>query len=112
MDLLTPDILNEARELSPAIPTVGLLLGAVLWLCGALSHRFWVAWVITVSAGLYGLMYGSDFGMNPLAAGLLLAVAAGALALSLVRLLVFAAGGIAALAVAHFAAPHIDEPII
>lgn len=111
MDLLSPDILKEARELSPALPAAGLFLGAVLWFVGARSHRFWVALVITVSAGVYGLVNGAELGMNPLAAGLLLAVAAGALALSLVRLMVFAAGALAALAVAHLAAPHFDEPI-
>ena len=39
-------------------------------------------------------------------------MAAGALALSLVRLLVFAAGGIAALAVASLLAPALDEPLV
>jgi hypothetical protein len=44
-------------------------------------------------------------------AGLLLAVSAGALALSLVRILLFAAGGLAALGLLHAIAPGWDEPI-
>jgi hypothetical protein len=60
---------------------------------------------------LLGLSHGKQFGMQPLVAGLLLAVSAGALALSLVRILLFAAGGLAALGLLHLVAPGWDEPI-
>jgi hypothetical protein len=58
-----------------------------------------------------GLTLGKDYGMQPLVAGLLLAVSAGALALSLVRILLFAAGGLAALGLMHSVSSGWDEPI-
>jgi hypothetical protein len=112
MNLVDPDILAEARGLPPLAPGIGLAVGLVLWIFGARSHRFWIALVITMSAGLVGLAHGPAYGMQPLVAGLLLAIAAGALALSLVRVLLFAAGGFAALAVMHAFAPNQDEPLV
>jgi hypothetical protein len=111
MQLLAPDILEEARELSPLISGAGLLFGFLLWSLGGKTHRFWLAMSVTLAAGLLGLTLGKQYGMQPLVAGLLLAVAAGALALSLVRLLLFAAGGLTALGLLHQMAPNWDEPI-
>jgi hypothetical protein len=105
MQLLAPDILAEARQLSPGLAGVGLALGLFLWLWGGRTHRFWLALVMTLAAGVLGLYYGPAYGMQPLVAGLLLAVAAGALALSLVRVLIFASGGLAALGLAQAVAP-------
>jgi hypothetical protein len=112
MQLLAPEILEEARQLSPTLTGAGLFLGLLLWIFGGRSHRFWLALLITLSAGLLGLSYGQAVGTQPLVAGLLLAVSAGALALSLVRILVFAAGGIAALGLVQVIAPSWDEPIL
>ncbi len=112
MYLLAPDILKDARELSPALLGLGLLVGALLWLLGAWSHRFWLVLVTTTAAGLHGLLHGPSYGLQPLVAGLLLAVATGALALSLVRVLVFAAGGVAALAVGRALSLAVDEPLL
>jgi hypothetical protein len=112
MQLVAPDILAEARGFPPAVLGTALAVGLFLWLLGARSHRFWIALVITLSAGLIGLSQGPAYGMQPLVAGLLLAIAAGALALSLVRVLLFAAGGFAALAVMHSLAPAYDEPLV
>jgi hypothetical protein len=50
--------------------------------------------------------------MQPLVAGLLLAVAAGALALSLARVLLFALGGAACAWLAHTVAPAWDAPAV
>jgi hypothetical protein len=111
MQLLAPDILEEARTLSPQLSGAGLFLGFLLWFVGGRTHRFWLAMSVTLSAGLLGLTLGKQYGMQPLVAGLLLAVSAGALALSLVRILLFAAGGLAALGLMHIAAPTWDEPI-
>jgi hypothetical protein len=111
MQLVSPEILEEARQLSPLVSGVGLALGLFLWALGARTHRFWLALSMTVAAGLLGLSYGRDFAMQPLVAGLLLAVSAGALALSLVRLLVFAAGGLAAVGLFHSVAPGWDEGV-
>src|SRR3954447_23093119 len=114
MQLLAPDILEAAqpRQLSPLIPGLGLLIGLLLWLYGGRSHRFWLSLCLTVGAGCVGLQYGAAYGMQPLVAGLLLAVAVGALALALVRLLLFTAGGLAALAVVQAVAPAWDEPLV
>lgn len=111
MQLLAPDILEEARTLSPFLSGTGLALGFLLWAFGGRTHRFWLAMSVTLTAGLLGLSMGRDYGMQPLVAGLLLAVSAGALALSLVRIFLFAAGGLAALALLHHLAPTWDEPL-
>lgn len=111
MQILAPDILEEARALSPILSGAGLLIGLLLWSLGGRTHRFWLAMIVTLAAGLWGLMEGKQFGMQPLVAGLLLAVSAGVLALSLVRILLFAAGGLATLALLHSIAPAWDEPI-
>jgi hypothetical protein len=111
MQLLAPDILEEARTLSPFISGVGLAMGFLLWLLGGRTHRFWLAMSITLGAGLLGLVYGKQCGMQPLVAGLLLAISAGTLALSLVRILLFATGGLAALSLIQAIAPAWDEPL-
>ena len=111
MQLLAPDILEVARELPPYISGAGLAIGFLLWSMGGRTQRFWLAMSVTLSAGLLGLALGKQYGMQPLVAGLLLAVSAGVLALSLVRILLFAAGGLAALALLNAVAPTWDEPI-
>ncbi len=111
MQLVAPDILEEARLLSPLLSGAGMLIGFLLWSLGGRTHRFWLAMSVTLTAGLLGLTLGKDYGMQPLVAGLLLAVSAGALALSLVRLLLFAAGGLASLGLIHHLAPTWNEPI-
>src|SRR5262249_26385774 len=79
MALLDPDILSEARELSPLLSGTGFVLGLFLWLFGGRTHRFWLALVLTVAAGVAGLYYGPAYGVLPLVSGLLLAISAGAL---------------------------------
>jgi hypothetical protein len=111
MQLLAPDILEEARTLSPLLSGAGLSIGFFLWMFGGRTNRFWLAMSVTLAAGLLGLSYGKVYGMQPLVAALLLAVSAGALALSLVRILLFAAGGLTALSLIHAIAPAWDEPI-
>lgn len=111
MQFLASDILGEARLLSPFISGAGLALGFLLWCLGGRTHRFWLAMSVTMTAGLFGLTMGKQYGVQPLVAGLLLAVSAGVLALSLVRILLFVAGGFVALGLAHLLAPGWDEPI-
>ncbi len=111
MQLVAPEILEEARGLPPATLGVCLAIGLFLWLFGARTHRFWIALAFTLVAGLVGLSHGPAYGMQPLVAGLLLAIGAGTLALSLVRVLLFVAGGFTALALVHILAPAYDEPI-
>jgi hypothetical protein len=105
MQFLAPDILVEVRQLPLLLNATAVSVGLLLWLFGARTHRFWLALVLTLSAGLAGLTYGREYSVQPLVAGLLLAVAAGALALSLIRLLLFIAGGVAGLAVVQAVSP-------
>src|SRR5947209_2342616 len=97
MQLLAPDILELTRQLSPAVTALAGLMGLLLWLFGARSHRFWLSLAVTVSAGVIGLSLGRDFDVQPLVAALLLALAAGVLSLSLARVTLFLAGGVAVL---------------
>jgi hypothetical protein len=112
MNLIAPDILVEARGLSPAIPAVGVTIGLLLWLFGSYGHRFWIVLLLTMAAGVYGLNYGPAYGMQPMVAGLLLAVSTGTLGLALMRVLAFIAGGLAALWLARVLAPAHDEPLV
>jgi hypothetical protein len=109
LKLLTPDILELTRELSLPVLGVALLVGLFLWLFGGTTHRFWMALVVTLAAGLVGLYYGPDHELQPLVAGLLLALAAGALSLSLVRIALFVASGVAALALCRSLATGWNE---
>lgn len=101
MAILAPDLLELTRELSPAVSGLVTGLGLLLWLFGAHAHRFWLSVLVTVAGGVSGLVVGRDFSLQPLVAGLLMALAAGALALALARVGLFVAGGLAALLVAR-----------
>src|SRR5262245_66462146 len=92
MHLLAPDVLAEARGLSVAVSATGLAVGVMLWLLGWWGHRFWIVLAATLGAGILGLCSGPAYGAQPLVAGLLSAVAAGALALALVRVVAWLAG--------------------
>jgi hypothetical protein len=111
MELVDPEILKLARDLPLALLGGAFVLGAILWLIGGRTHRFWLVLLTTLGPGVYGLYHGPEYGMQPLAAGLLLAVAAGALALSLMRLLFFVVGGVLTWALVHWLAPTWDEPV-
>jgi MFS family permease len=112
MHLISPDILTEARSLSFGLLAVGVGVGCLLWLLGWWGHRFWIVLIATVGAGVFGLSAGPDYGLQPVVAGLLLAVSAGVLALTLVRLVAYAAGGIAAWMLVHALAPLWDQPLL
>src|SRR5439155_23312303 len=112
MHLITPDILLESKELSLAASGAGLAVGAVVWLLGGWSHRFWLVLLTTLAAGVYGLSIGEAFGVQPLVAALLLAVAAGTLALALVRVAAFLAGGVPACILAEQLLTGWREPLV
>jgi hypothetical protein len=97
MQVLAPDILELTRQLSPAVSLTLFAVGLALWVYGGRTHRFWLAMVVTLGGGLFGLQIARDFGVQPLVGGLLTALAAGALSLALARIAVFLTGGIAAL---------------
>ena len=112
MVLVAPDILNEVRQLPWIVLAVGVAVGLLLWLFGGRGHRFWLVLALTVAGGVVGLRFGAAYEVQPLVAGLLLAVTAGALALALLRVLLFLAGGAACVALAHAVAPSLDEPAV
>jgi hypothetical protein len=82
-------------------------------LTGWWGHRFWIVLATTFLAGLFGLIKGPVLQVQPLVAGLLLAIAAGLLALALVRVVAFAAGGVAAWLLVRALAPATwQEPLV
>ena len=85
---------RRGRGLSGAmLGTLGVL-GCALWLFGWRWHRFWVVAGITLAAGLIGLNAARPAGVQVIAVGILLAVAAGMMALELAKVVAFVAGGI------------------
>src|SRR4051812_34032298 len=110
MQLIAPDILAEARGLTAAMSGTVCALGAALWLFGWRWHRFWVVAGITLGAGLLGLTAGrAGGGTQVMAVGILLAVAAGMMALELAKLIAFIAGGIGAWLAVQWVLPQAQE---
>jgi hypothetical protein len=112
MQFVSPDILSEVSGLSLVISCTALILGCLLWLLGWREHRFWIVLIATVSAGILGLYASPANTTQPVLAGLLLAIAAGVLALTLVRLLAFAASGLASCLAVHVLAPQWHQPLL
>jgi hypothetical protein len=96
MHLIAPEILFEARGLSPALSGLAVLVGGLIWLCGWRWHRFWVMAAVTVAGGMIGLQTGRSSGGHLLAMSVLLALSAGLLALELARVFIFLASGMSA----------------
>ena len=111
MRLIAPDILAEARGLSPGLLAAFLVVGGLLWLFGWYWHRFWVAAAITAGAGLVGLYSGQVLNTQILIVGLLLAIAAGLLAMELARIFSFLGVGVLAAVGQHAVLPE-SQPLI
>src|SRR5438067_1806547 len=112
MHLLAPDILDVAKDLPVVVTGSVFAVAVLLWLTGWAWHRFWIVLLTTVAAGIGGLNIGPTYGMKPLVAGLLLAIAGGQLALALVRVVIFAAAGASTAAAVHaFAPANWDIPL-
>ena len=109
MHLIDPDVLAAGRGLSFGAAAFALLVGLLLWALGWRWHRFWVVFGITLAAGLVGLTAGKSAGGSVLIVGVLLAVAAGMLALELARILSFVTGGAAAWIAAQTVLPQVQE---
>jgi uncharacterized membrane protein len=109
MHLIAPDILAEARGVSGAMAGTTCVLGIALWLFGWRWHRFWVVAGVTLGAGLIGLNAGKTSGGQVMAVGILLAVAAGMMALELAKVLAFVAGGIGAWLAVQWVLPQAQE---
>jgi hypothetical protein len=112
MRCVDPEIMETAIGLSLGLCTAALVLGLLLWIFGWRAHRFWIVLTVTVAAGLVGLDSGNAWGAQPIICGLLLALAAGFMALALVRILAFSAGGLAAWLAIHGLAPQFHEPLL
>src|SRR5262249_11401902 len=112
MTLVLPEVLVEVRGLSPLLLVIGLAIGLFLWLGGWWSYRFWAVLGTTVVAGVFGLYEAPQLHMQPLLASILLAIAAGMLALSLMRLFAFAAGGCTCLMLVHALVPSVHAPLV
>jgi hypothetical protein len=110
--LVAPDLLKLCIPLGLPTLGLGLLIGILLWLLGGWGHRFCIVLITTLIAGVVGLQCGPIWGMQPLVAGLLMAVAAGALALSLVRVVVFFAVGFGTYFLANTLLPNWKEPVV
>ena len=110
MQLIAPDILAEARGLTAAMTGTICVLGFALWLFGWRWHRFWIVAGITLAAGLLGLNAGrAAGGTQVMAVGILLAVAAGMLALELAKVFAFVAGGCGAWLAVQWVFPQAQE---
>jgi hypothetical protein len=110
MQFIAPDILTEARGLTTAMTGTLCVLGIALWLFGWRWHRFWVVAGITLAAGMLGLNAGrAAGGTQIMAVGILLAVAAGMLALELAKVFAFVAGGCGAWLAIQWVFPQAQE---
>jgi hypothetical protein len=110
MQLIAPDILNEARGLTEAMSGTLCALGLALWIFGWRWHRFWVVAGISLAAGLLGLNAGrAAGGTQIMAVGILLAVSAGMLALELAKVFAFVAGGCGAWLLIQWVFPQAQE---
>lgn len=109
MQLIVPDVLAAARGLSPGAAGFLVLVGFLLWAVGWRWHRFWVVFGMTLAAGVIGLSAGQSAGGQVMVVGVLLAVAAGLLALELAKILAFLTGGVAAWAAAQAVFPQVQE---
>jgi hypothetical protein len=112
MEIISPDILSDVAGFSPAVSCSALLLGLLLWLLGWRNHRFWIVLIATITAGIVGLSSETAHPTQQVFAGLLLAVAVGVMALTLARLVAFAAGGLAACIAVHALAPQWQQPLL
>lgn len=108
MQVLSPEVLADVLELPAAALLVLMALGASLALTGWRWHRFWLTISVSLISGLVGLRQAQAWGIQqPIVAAVLLATAAGCLALSLARVGLFLAYGLATwYAVKRFAAPY------
>jgi hypothetical protein len=110
MQLVATDILAEAHGLSMTVCIVGIVLGMLLGGTGWLARRFWVVLGATLSGGLVGLLYGASYDVQPMVAGLGLAVAFGILSVFLIRFIVYVTVAFTCLFAVHMRFPQFDYP--
>ena len=108
MHFLDAEIFSEVLKLSMPSLVVLFCCGFFLWSAGYLTHKFWVVFLATASAGILGFDKGPDFGIQGVFAALLFGISAGVLALSIIRVVVFALGGLTGLLFANVMMPAGD----
>ncbi|MCS6975388.1 MAG: hypothetical protein NZM31_00075 [Gemmatales bacterium] len=111
MQIIAPDLLVEMRDLPLAALASVTAIGLAIWSTGWWTHRFWIALAATLGAGIEGLRSGAEFGLHPMAAGLLAAIAAGCIGLALGRVVVFVIYGIAVWYLVHKVGPQFEVPL-
>ncbi len=112
MSIIASDILADLCGLSLGLLIALLPVGLLLWLLGWWSHRFWIVLATTVSAGVFGLLEAGAWKVQPIVIAVLLAIAAGVLALALVRVITFAAAGLSAVYLVHFIFPTLNQQVV
>ena len=112
MYIIATDILADLCGLSLGLLIALVPVGLALWLLGWWSHRFWIVLATTVLAGVFGLLEATTWRAQPIVVAVLLAIAAGVLALALVRVITFTAGGLAGVYFMQFALPTLNQPAI
>jgi hypothetical protein len=116
MHVISPDMLADLVDPANGLPLPAAIcltvLGAALVLTGWRLHRFWIVLAATLGAGIAGLRLGPDYGVQPIVAGLLAAVAAGTLALSLARVAIFLGCGLGCWQLVQAILPQWAEPAV
>jgi len=112
MVVIASDILADLCGLSLGLIIALLPIGLMLWLFGWWSHRFWIVLMTTVLAGIFGLVEATTWHAQPIIVAVLLAIAAGVLALAMVRVITFALGGLAGVYLVQFAFPSLNQQAI
>lgn len=110
--MIASDILGDLCGLSLGLLILLVPAGLLLWLLGWWTHRFWIVLATTVAAGIYGLNEAGVWRVQPIVVAVLLAIAAGVLALALARVITFAAGGLAAVYLIHLAFPTLQQQAV
>jgi hypothetical protein len=110
--IVATDILADLCGLSLGLLIALIPIGLMLTLYGWWSHRFWIVLATTVLAGVVGLLEATAWQAQPIVVAILLAVAAGVLALAVVRVITFAAGGLVGVYLAHLAFPSWQQPVL
>jgi len=112
MSIIASDILADVCGLSLGLLIALLPVGLLLWLLGWWSHRFWIVLAATVTAGVFGLLEAGAWKVQPIVIAVLLAIAAGVLALALVRVITFTAAGLVAVYLVHFIFPTLNQQVV
>ena len=112
MSIIATDILGDLCGLSLGLIVSLLPVGLLLWLLGWWSHRFWIVLGTTVMAGVFGLLEASTWQAQPIVVAVLLAVAAGVMALALVRVITFAVGGLATVYLVQLLFPALHQHVL